>query len=110
MSRDHLWKPGQSGNPNGRPKGSKNKLTLLKIAIDERFRDGKFEKIEAILNNIIDLAMEGDRAAMKMVWDATISKNVIQEDKNQAQDMPEIRIVHQDAQGAIIDKTGEDDE
>ncbi|NGX98069.1 MAG: hypothetical protein G4V63_23550, partial [Candidatus Afipia apatlaquensis] len=23
---DHLFKPGQSGNPNGRPKGSRNKL------------------------------------------------------------------------------------
>jgi Family of unknown function (DUF5681) len=24
---DHLWAPGQSGNPNGRPKGSRNKRT-----------------------------------------------------------------------------------
>lgn len=23
----HLWKPGQCGNPNGRPKGSRNKLS-----------------------------------------------------------------------------------
>jgi hypothetical protein len=23
----HLWKPGESGNPKGRPKGAKNKLT-----------------------------------------------------------------------------------
>jgi len=26
QSRDHLYKPGESGNPKGRPKGSRNKL------------------------------------------------------------------------------------
>lgn len=24
--REHVWKPGQSGNPGGRPKGSRNRL------------------------------------------------------------------------------------
>ena len=27
---EHTWKPGQSGNPKGRPKGSKNKSTILR--------------------------------------------------------------------------------
>ena len=27
MSKDHLWKPGESGNPNGRKKGVVNKAT-----------------------------------------------------------------------------------
>ena len=31
----HLWKPGQSGNPKGRPKGSKNFSTLFRIAAKE---------------------------------------------------------------------------
>lgn len=30
-----LWKPGQSGNPNGRPKGSKNFTTLFEKAVKE---------------------------------------------------------------------------
>jgi len=29
---EHLYKPGQSGNPNGRPKGSRNKLGEAFIA------------------------------------------------------------------------------
>ena len=29
------WKPGESGNPNGRPLGSKNKLKLTKEAFEE---------------------------------------------------------------------------
>ena len=26
-TKNHLWKPGQSGNPMGRPKGAKNKIS-----------------------------------------------------------------------------------
>ena len=26
-TKNHLWKPGQSGNPMGRPKGAKNKVS-----------------------------------------------------------------------------------
>lgn len=34
---EHLWKPGESGNPNGRPKGSRNKLSeaFLKALADD---------------------------------------------------------------------------
>ena len=27
VTKNHLWKPGQSGNPMGRPKGAKNKVS-----------------------------------------------------------------------------------
>ena len=29
---EHLWKPGQSGNPKGRPKGSRNRLSESVVA------------------------------------------------------------------------------
>ena len=34
---DHLFKPGQSGNPKGRPKGSRNKLSeaFLRVLADD---------------------------------------------------------------------------
>lgn len=35
MGKEHLWKPGQSGNPNGRPKGAKGKATLIKQRLVE---------------------------------------------------------------------------
>ena len=28
------WKPGESGNPNGRPKGSKNRSTIAKRLLE----------------------------------------------------------------------------
>ena len=32
MARDQLFKPGQSGNPKGKPKGAKNKIKRLNVS------------------------------------------------------------------------------
>jgi len=54
--------PGQSGNPNGRPKGSRNKTTL---AI-EKLLDGEAEEIT---RKAIDLAKGGDMGAIRICLD-----------------------------------------
>jgi hypothetical protein len=56
------FKPGQSGNPNGRPKGSRHKTTL---AI-EKLLDGEAEEIT---RKAIDLAKGGDMAAIRICLD-----------------------------------------
>jgi len=56
----HLFAPGQSGNPKGRPAGTRNKTT---VAI-EALLDGQ---AEAITQKAIDLAMMGDTVALKLV-------------------------------------------
>lgn len=53
------WLPGQSGNPNGRPKGSKNKKTLL---VEEFEKDGT--KIARV---VMDAALAGDMQAANLV-------------------------------------------
>jgi hypothetical protein len=58
-NRDHLFKPGQSGNPNGRPMGALNKTTLAAQAL----LDGE---AETITRKCIDLAMEGDGTALRL--------------------------------------------
>ena len=57
------WKPGQSGNPNGRPKKG--------YSISEAFKrmlEADPEKKEAIVNKILLAALSGDMAAAKMIW------------------------------------------
>jgi len=52
------FKPGQSGNPNGRPKG-KSAGGMLRKAIEERRDD--------ILKIVVDAALNGDLQACKML-------------------------------------------
>jgi hypothetical protein len=56
------FKPGQSGNLAGRPKGSRNATT---IAL-ENLLDGQ---AEALTNKAVELALEGDMAALRLCMD-----------------------------------------
>lgn len=54
-----LFQPGQSGNPNGRPKGAKNATTLAAEAL----LDGE---AETITRKCVELAKGGDMAAIRL--------------------------------------------
>ena len=60
------FKPGQSGNPSGRPRGSQNLQTLFNKILKEEvsLREGqlvrKVSKAEAILRGLVIGAMKGD--------------------------------------------------
>jgi hypothetical protein len=54
--------PGQSGNPAGRPKGSRNKTT---VAL-EKILDGD---AESILRKAIEMAQDGDPTVMRLCLD-----------------------------------------
>jgi len=64
--RDTRFKPGQSGNPRGREKGSKNLATVLNKALSERVvvvENGKrrsISKLEAAVKQIVNKAAGGD--------------------------------------------------
>ena len=78
---DGQYIQGVSGNPAGRPKGSKNRVTIFKLAAEEAFRERNQDAIDAVLDQILVAALEGDKAARKMVWDSCISKSNVAEDK-----------------------------
>ncbi len=59
------FQKGKSGNPSGRPKGSKNQATLLAIAAMEG-------EIGEIVRRIIEAAKMGDMAAARLVIDKLI--------------------------------------
>ncbi len=56
------WKPGQSGNPSGRPKGSRNKALLALQAL----LDGEADEIG---RKAVEMAKTGDAAAMRLVME-----------------------------------------
>jgi hypothetical protein len=56
------WKPGQSGNPSGRPKGSRNKALLALQAL----LDGEADEIG---RKAVEMAKTGDTAAMRLVME-----------------------------------------
>ena len=55
-------KKGHAMNPNGRPKGSLNKFTLLS-------RELMSTKGPEIVEKVIEMALEGDRTCLKMCMD-----------------------------------------
>jgi hypothetical protein len=57
-----LFRKGQSGNPAGRPKGSKNKATLAAEALLEG-------EAEALTRKAVELAMQGNALALKLCLD-----------------------------------------
>ena len=57
--QDGRFKPGQSGNPAGRPPGSRNKTTLLAQGLLD-------SNAEALIKKLIQMALEGDTAAMRL--------------------------------------------
>ncbi len=67
--RSHQFKPGQSGNPKGRPQGGKNEATILRNLLNRKIQmrqDGKLRKIsvlEAMLMKFADEALKGDPKA-----------------------------------------------
>jgi hypothetical protein len=61
-------------NPSGRPKGSKNQITILKLAMESGVRSQNVEQIGRILKGILDDAEAGDRDCRKMVWQSVMSR------------------------------------
>lgn len=60
--QDARFKPGRSGNPNGRPVGSRHKTTLAMNAL----LDGDAENLT---RKAISMALEGDTVAMRLCLD-----------------------------------------
>lgn len=71
--RETRFKAGQSGNPKGRPTGSRAVGTLLrdilqqKIRVTENGRQRRLPAIEVMLRKLMNEAMGGDQHAIKLL-------------------------------------------
>jgi hypothetical protein len=78
--RGRPFESGMSGNPKGRPKGSRNKTTL---AIEALLDD----ESEAITRKLLEKALEGDMTALRLVLERVLSPR---RDRPVAFDLPPI--------------------
>ena len=66
------WKKGQSGNINGRPKGSLNRSTIAKkwLTTDQEFKNPLTQDLENLSQALINKARKGDVSAYKALMDS----------------------------------------
>jgi hypothetical protein len=72
------WDKGESGNPNGRPKGSKNRSTIARywLEVNQKLKNPLTEKIEPMSQEdlmtlaLIKKAREGDVSAYRSLMDS----------------------------------------
>ena len=78
------WKSGQSGNPKGRPKGSKNLINVLTEALNKRIRiqeNGRWRTIttrEAIATRLVHDSIKGNIRAIAFLlnYEPEIAKQI----------------------------------
>lgn len=101
-AEDGTFLPGQSGNPAGRPKGSKNRITLLKQELETELREFAAPQMKEVLAKAFELASAGDRSMIKLLLELHMSKNAHVEAQNAAEKV-EIKI------GKVENKYGPDE-
>jgi hypothetical protein len=98
---DHTkWKPGQSGNPSGRPKGSKSTGTMVKEILDQpvtvkiRGRDARIPFRKAMLIKAADNFMQRSDlkslAFLLQLYEAATSKLQAQKIRPEDQEILEV--------------------
>ena len=84
------WKPGETGNPNGRPLGSKNKLKLTKEAFEEVAGISPGEMLAMIAQRqFAQKTAAGDAMAIKAITEANKYIEPTQDAKTAAEEKVE---------------------
>ena len=74
LPRSTRFRPGQSGNPRGRPKGARSLRGLVASALGERVeakengRRRRITKLEAAVKQLVNRAASGDQRATQFVF------------------------------------------
>lgn len=69
-NKETQFQPGTSGNPNGRPKGSKNVATVLKMLLEKRAEGTEFGYAGPLAQKMLELGLDkGDLGAIREALD-----------------------------------------
>lgn len=68
------WHKGESGNPSGRPKGSRNRATIVRELIEAKATDGNGQVVDQMTRSLVIKAMKGDVRAFKELMDSAYGK------------------------------------
>lgn len=107
-TEDGKFPEGVSGNPLGRAKGSKNKVTALKLLLEESVRTESGSDIAEVCRLIINQAKNGDKASQKLVWDSVMSKGGFMDDNKSGQDKVQITVSVAEIPKAVTIENTED--
>ncbi len=91
--KKYHFKPGNNANPRGRPKGAKNRKTIVRdelqseLRVNEGGKTRKITKLDFIVKNTINEAMKGDHKARMEVlkWAQQDRLLVVSDDGNSVQ-------------------------
>jgi hypothetical protein len=90
--RDYLFKKGVSGNPAGRPKGTKNKVTLMKLALEGELRTQLGPHMAEVVAKCIEMAKDGNESMIKLLIDKTVPTTKATDDEGNEKDKIVIQI------------------
>jgi hypothetical protein len=73
------WKKGQSGNINGRPKGSLNRSTIAKkwLTTDQEYKNPLTQDLENLSQDYIRTAVAKGISEKRVIWSHAIRNSVI---------------------------------
>jgi hypothetical protein len=87
--RHSRFKPGQSGNPRGKPPGAKNSATLLKrallasVLVKQNGRETKTTKLRVIVMRLVSRAVQGDYASIRLLLQYGLERELKESDRQQ---------------------------
>ena len=90
---------GHSGNPAGRTRGIRNKITLERLLLEDSLRQVLATKSPALLEKAIDMALEGNDRVMRALLDKVLATPK-HDDPGEAKDN-EIKILIQNLTGGV---------
>ena len=100
----HQFKPGQSGNPKGRPKGAGNLLKQIskhaakKVTVIDGGVEKKMAKMDVVISAMFNKASKGDVSAARLITNLTLAASQLQgEDYKSGYSDEDLKVILEEA-------------